>query len=38
MRYKRLEKAEDKSRNFSGWERVDAYTVKKRGASIEEFY
>ena len=38
MRYKRIEPAEQKSRAFAGWERVDAYTVRKIGATIRDFY
>jgi D-amino peptidase len=38
VRYKRLEAAEAKSRTHAGWERVDAYTVRKTAESIEDFY
>jgi D-amino peptidase len=38
MRYKRIENAEKRSRDHGGWERVDAYTVRKRGESITDFY
>lgn len=38
IRFKRLEAAQAKSRTHGGWERVDAYTVRKRGESIEDFY
>jgi D-amino peptidase len=38
IRYKRLEAAEEESRNHSGWERVDAYTVRKTSESIEDFF
>jgi D-amino peptidase len=38
VRYKRLEFAQEASRCGAGWERVDAYTVCKRGETIEDFY
>src|SRR5207247_2939534 len=38
MRYKRIENAQAKSRDHSGWQRVDAYTVRKGGESIIDFF
>jgi D-amino peptidase len=38
MRYKRIENAQNRSRDHSGWERIDAYTVRKRGETIEDFF
>ena len=38
MRYKRIEGAQARSRDHSGWERVDAYTIRKTGDSITDFY
>ena len=38
LRYKRLENAEARARAHAGWERVDAYTVRKREERIEDFY
>ena len=37
-RYKRIEGAEDESRDHRGWERVDAYTVRKTGELITDFF
>lgn len=38
MRYKRIEGAQARSRDHSGWERVDAYTIRKTGQTILDFY
>jgi len=37
-RYKRIEGAEELSRDHAGWARVDAYTVRKRGETITDFF
>ena len=38
LRYKRIEGAQARSRDHSGWERVDAYTVRKTGRSVTDFF
>lgn len=38
MRYKRIEGAQARSRDHSGWERVDAYTIRKTAERITDFY
>src|SRR5207244_3523996 len=37
-RYKRIEGAQAESRDHRGWERVDAYTIRKSGESITDFF
>jgi hypothetical protein len=38
IRYKRIEGAQARSRDKSGWERVDAYTIRKTAETIAEIY
>ncbi len=38
IRYKRIEGAQARSRDKSGWERVDAYTIRKTAESITDIY
>ncbi|GIV79208.1 MAG: hypothetical protein KatS3mg050_3602 [Litorilinea sp.] len=38
IRFKRLEAAQAASRNASGWERVDAYTVQRQLTSIQDYF
>ena len=38
IRYKRIERAQARSRDHSGWERVDAYTIRKTGERLEDLY
>jgi len=38
IRYKRIEGAQSRSRDHSGWERVDAYTIRKTGERLEDLY
>jgi D-amino peptidase len=38
VRHKRIETAQGDSRRGNGWERVDAYTVRRRMDSIEEYF
>jgi D-amino peptidase len=38
IRYKRLEAAEERSRDHAGWTRSDAYTIRKTAESIEDLY
>jgi D-amino peptidase len=38
IRFKRLEAAQAASRNASGWRRLDAYTVERTLATIEDYF
>ena len=38
IRYKRIEGAQARSRDHSGWERIDAYTIRKTGERLEDLY
>ena len=38
IRYKRIEGAQARSRDHSGWERVDAYTIRKTAGRLEDIY
>ena len=38
IRYKRIEGAQARSRDHSGWERIDAYTIRKSGERLEDLY
>ncbi|MEX1018065.1 MAG: M55 family metallopeptidase [Litorilinea sp.] len=38
IRFKRLEAAQAASRNASGWQRLDAYTVERTLAKLEDYY
>jgi D-amino peptidase len=38
MRYKRIEGAEKRSRDHAGWQRVDAYTIKKSAPTLSDVF
>jgi D-amino peptidase len=38
IRYKRIEGAEKRSRDHAGWERVDAYTIRKSAERLDDLY
>ena len=38
IRYKRIENAQARSRDHSGWERIDAYTIRRTGQFITDIY